>query len=328
MVDQVAGKPDGNNFVQHIALITGILLLPGLQWALLGWLHGLIPLVSFYYLYQFGNNVGRKFLLTGAIISLTLSIFTKTLPEVLFSLSLIPGGYIVAHCARRKDTVMVSGLKATATLLLSWAVYYMLLSIGSETSGYAIFLQSLDKGVTEAIALYKNNESLTLETQIAFEQSLRSMQNFLPKILPALFTSAAVFLILLAMASGNYILLGKSGRSPWPKYQLWQLPEQLIWIFISSAAIFIIAEGFVSIIGVNLLIVLALLYCIQGFAIVIYFFTKWDLPRFVRIVFFFMILFQTVGTVILLGLGLWNTWVDFRKLKITDQVEPPSADTH
>ena len=323
MIDRVAEKPDGKHFIQHIGLITGIILLPGLQWAIFGWLHLFLPLVVFFYLCRFGKNVGQKYLVTGTIIALLASTFIQALPQVIFAITLIPGGYILAHSARKGESVLQSGLRATITALLSWAVYWLLLSLTSEHSIYALLTTSLDSGVTEAIQLYRQNKSLTPEMLFLFEQTLREMQVFLPKILPALICSMALFTIWLAMVGGNALLQAGSGHSPWPEYQLWQLPDRLVWVFITAAILFILPGSPIPIVGVNLLIVTGLLYCIQGFAIVIYFFSKWNLPRFVRIVFYIAILFQTLGTLVLLGIGLSNTWADFRKLK----TNPPGDST-
>jgi len=320
VVEQVVKKPDGKNFIQHIALITTIILLPGFYWVIFGWLYIFLPLIVFLYLHWFGRNIGGKFLVSAIVVSLFASVFMQTIPQVLFALTLIPGGLILADCAEKGETVCISGLKTTITILSFWIAYLLIISIGSEPSIYSTFIQSLDSSVTEAIKLYRQNGALTPEIQLVFEQTLRDIQIFLPKILVALCTIMAILMTWIAMTMGNYLLLQRRGDSPWPKYKLWQLPDRLIWIFITSAIFFIIPDDTASITGINLLIIIGLLYCIQGFSIVVYFFSKWNLPRIVRIIFYFMILFQSIGTVILLGFGLINTWIDLRKIKLPNQI--------
>ena len=126
MVDQVKEKPDGKYFIQHIALITGVILLPGLYWAIFGWLHLFLPLVVFFYLCRYGTNIGRKFLVTATVISLIASMFMQTLPQVLFAITLIPGGFILADSAKKNEGVIPSGLKAIITILSSWIVYLLI----------------------------------------------------------------------------------------------------------------------------------------------------------------------------------------------------------
>jgi len=319
VTDQVKKKNGGKYFIAHLAIITSVILLPGLHWALLGWLHVLLPLVAFYYLYRFGTTVGWKYLLTALIISTICSIFLQSLPLVLFSVTMLPGGYTLAQCAKNGESVIKSGLKATISVLAGWLLFLLILSFSSESSIYGIFIQSLETGVHEAIRLYRQNETLSPETLLAFEQTLRNVQIFLPKILPALFVSMAIIVIWVGMAAGNYFLLIRTNNCPWPRYQLWTLPEKLIWIFIASTLMFLVPGSLPATIGANLLIVSGLLYCIQGFSIVVYFFSKWNLPRFARTIFYIMILFQSIGTLIILGLGLTNTWFDYRKIKLSDQ---------
>lgn len=243
----------------------------------------------------------------------------QSLPLVLFAITMLPGGYTLAQCAKRAESVGLSGLKATVSVLFGWLIFALIISLSSDVSIYGMFNQSLESAVKEAINLYRQNEALTPETLQTFEQTLKGMQVLLPKILPALFISTAIVVIWIGMSAGNYFLLIKSDDCPWPKFQFWSLPDKLIWPFIGSVLFFLLPGGTLATVGVNVLIILGLLYCIQGFSIVVYFFSKWNLPRFARTIFYIMILFQSIGTVILLGLGLTNTWFDFRKLKLSDR---------
>ncbi len=319
MADQVKEQKSGKHFIAHLALITAVILFPGLNWALLGWLHVLLPLVVFYYLYRFGTTIGWKYLLTASIISTICSIFLQALPLILFSVTMFPSGYMLAQCAINNESVIQSGIKATISVLAGWLFFLLILSLSSDSSIYGIFIQSLETGVNEAIRLYRENGTFSPETLLSFEQTLRNLQVLLPKILPALFVSMAIIVIWIGMSAGNYFLLLRTNSCPWPRYQLWTLPEKLVWVFIASTLMFLVPGTISATIGANLLIVSGLLYCIQGFSIVVYFFSKWNLPRFARTIFYIMILFQSIGTIIILGLGLTNTWFDYRKIKLSDQ---------
>jgi hypothetical protein len=50
-------------------------------------------------------------------------------------------------------------------------------------------------------------------------------------------------------------------------------------------------------------------------AIAVFFMNKWNVPLLLRSFFYVMIVFQSLGTLILLIFGIADIWFDFRKLK-------------
>jgi uncharacterized protein YybS (DUF2232 family) len=74
-------------------------------------------------------------------------------------------------------------------------------------------------------------------------------------------------------------------------------------------------EG-IAIAGMNLLILCGLIYLFQGLAIVAFFFRRKRVPVFFQWLFYallFVPLYMLVMLVIIIALGLFDMWVDFRK---------------
>jgi uncharacterized protein YybS (DUF2232 family) len=74
---------------------------------------------------------------------------------------------------------------------------------------------------------------------------------------------------------------------------------------------FVLLKAFAA----NFLLVIAVCYFFQGLAIVAYFFNKNSVPRFVRGIVYIFIVFQQIFTLLVVGLGLFDLWADFRRLK-------------
>jgi uncharacterized protein YybS (DUF2232 family) len=99
----------------------------------------------------------------------------------------------------------------------------------------------------------------------------------------------------------------------------WKAPDFLVWGVIASGfALFIPGLESVKAIAANLLLVFSACYFFQGLAIIAFYFNKNNVPRFVRAVVYLFIVFQQIFTMIVVGLGLFDLWVDFRRLRKQD----------
>jgi uncharacterized protein YybS (DUF2232 family) len=76
---------------------------------------------------------------------------------------------------------------------------------------------------------------------------------------------------------------------------------------------------------VNGLLVLLTVYFIQGIAIVAYYFEKKNLPRTIRIVIYAMIAFQQLFLLVVVCIGLFDMWFNFRKIDTQPHEPDPPA---
>jgi len=106
----------------------------------------------------------------------------------------------------------------------------------------------------------------------------------------------------------------------WDEFNLWRLGERWIWAPIAGGGlyffnIYVVRKDFLEIGLINGLIVLGAVYFCQGLAIVSYFFRK-KLSTWTRLAAYMAIfLFIQVVGVLILAIGLFDFWFDFRKLK-------------
>jgi len=98
-------------------------------------------------------------------------------------------------------------------------------------------------------------------------------------------------------------------------FRQWSLPEKLIWAVIAMGACILIPVEPLPKIGINCVLLLIIIYCFQGLSITVFFMNKWKVPILLRSFFYVMIVFQSLGTLVLLFFGIADIWLDFRKLK-------------
>jgi uncharacterized protein YybS (DUF2232 family) len=99
----------------------------------------------------------------------------------------------------------------------------------------------------------------------------------------------------------------------------WNAPEPLVWGLIACGfSLLIPGLEFFQTAAINILLVIAACYFFQGLAVVAYFFHKGRVPYFLRMVTYVLIIFQQIFTLLIVGLGLFDLWGDFRRLKKKD----------
>jgi uncharacterized protein YybS (DUF2232 family) len=139
-------------------------------------------------------------------------------------------------------------------------------------------------------------------------------------IMPALWINLTLLIATLNITFLRRWAASERPFSNWLDYSLWRLSERWIWLPIGSGALYflnlyLIQSDRAQTVLLNILLVLGAVYFFQGLAIVSFFFRK-KLSPFVRMMAYLLILLfiQVVGVVIVV-LGIFDFWFDFRKLK-------------
>lgn len=99
----------------------------------------------------------------------------------------------------------------------------------------------------------------------------------------------------------------------------WKSPEPLVWCFILSGfSLFLPGWEALKTLALNLFLASSVFYFFQGLAIVAYYFHHKNVPFFLRSLAYILIAFEQLFTLFVVGLGLFDLWGDFRRLKKKD----------
>jgi len=308
-----------NKFVQHILLVFVVILLPGVLGAIFGWIHMLLPLLVFYYLIRYGTNRGKKYILIGCVLACLAGLIFQIIEQLLFSLPLIPTGFLLANSVKKGESLHIAGIKGTLGLIGTWILATSILSFGMEAHPYTLLVNSLAQGMDEALAYYKANSTVSSETLYLLQQTFEQLKIWIPKVLPGILTCMTLLITWVTMVSGNRLLFKKTGIRPWAEYRYWVLPEKLVWIVIASAVLIMVPMEPGRTIGLNVLLISGLLYCFQGTSIMIFYFYKWSVPVFLRTIIYLILFFQSFGAIFLAIVGVADVWFDVRKINSNDQ---------
>jgi hypothetical protein len=100
-----------------------------------------------------------------------------------------------------------------------------------------------------------------------------------------------------------------------PEFSSWICPDKLVWGGILGGFLIITRISLLVTIGINTVILLAAIYFLQGIAIVSFLFKKKKVPLGFRVMGYTLIAVIQVLPILIAAMGLFDIWMDFRKLR-------------
>jgi uncharacterized protein YybS (DUF2232 family) len=207
----------------------------------------------------------------------------------------------------------ISTVVFTAFSLMLFLLY------GSWRAIYSDVSQGLNSSLMSAVEMHEKM-GFPQESIAVLKERAPEIATMILHLLPA-----AAFVTLGLIVLFNVVLLCRRFPEKRPHWvalvnlREWKAPEFLVWgVIVSGFAVFIPGLESVKALAANLLLVFGACYFFQGLAIIAFYFDKNNVPRFVRGVVYLFIVFQQIFTVVVVGLGLFDLWVDFRRLKKRD----------
>jgi uncharacterized protein YybS (DUF2232 family) len=103
-------------------------------------------------------------------------------------------------------------------------------------------------------------------------------------------------------------------------FSRWSASEWLVWLLLASGFGIFIPVQAISDIALNGFICIAAIYFCQGLAIIGFYFQSLAVPSIVRGIIYFVVFAQPVVAALVSIAGIFDMWIDFRRLK------PPSPE--
>lgn len=188
-------------------------------------------------------------------------------------------------------------------LVLAWGGFHDIATVVAAVRAH------LESSIDLALSTYGSMGAS--ETAIALVQAERdALVDGLLQILPAIVILIGAFSLMF-----NLLLLRNwADAARHENLRLWRTPDALIWVLIASGFGIFIPSPAVAVLAKNVfLIVLACYFC-QGLAIVSYYLDRFRLPRGIRVVGYVLIAVQYVIAALVLALGIFDLWGNFRRL--------------
>jgi uncharacterized protein YybS (DUF2232 family) len=245
---------------------------------------------------------------------LLLALFAGREVAYTYGLLALIAGLLLALLGRVREIGYLVGAVALAVFAAAGGLLVYL--FGSWSTMTRELHDSMMQHMNAALGAYERM-GLSRETLDVLRDQIPSLAETLFQLLPGLMLLSLALAVLL-----NVLLLCRrfpESRAQWLSIEHlrdWKGPEPLVWGLI-AAGFALFAPGLESIkpLALNVLLVIATCYFAQGLAIIGFFFHKNNVPQFLRGVTYVLIVFQQIFTLMVVGLGLFDLWGDFRRSK-------------
>ncbi len=290
-------------FLAGVAIpLVGILLIP------------LVPQPALVFSVRYGRDNGMRLLLLA-----TLLLFFLGGKELALGYSLFALMAVLLFFSFGRRWSIESVVVGTATGMLASVCAVLLYFFGSLSHLRQVISGALKENLEASLKLYEKTGLFQGDMEIIREQVPQIIETIL-QIMPALAFAGFVTVILMNLFflyrrfPDHHSFFASSGD-----LREWKSPDPLIWYFILSGFfLFLPGWGMLKILALNLFLVIAVFYFFQGLAIVAYYFHRKKVPFFLRSLAYILIVFEQVFTLFVVGLGLFDLWGDFRRLKKKD----------
>ncbi len=278
-----------------------------------------IPLPVLFYRAKLGRRHGMMVPLVATV--LMSLVFGGLTVDMLFFAGLMLLGFAMSEMFEKKLSVEMTVAGTCGIVLGTGLIVVLLYSIAANEGIVALVSGYVATNLKLSLELYQGI-GIPQETIDAIAASLDQIQYVLVRILPSMATASVLFVAWTNLIAARPIMERRGLYFPdFGPLNHWRSPEPLIWGVISCGLIMLLPDTGIRLIGVNGLLVLLTIYFIQGIAIVSFFFEKKRLPRVVRVVLYTMIAFQQLLLLVVICIGLFDMWINFRKID-TNKNEP------
>lgn len=200
---------------------------------------------------------------------------------------------------------------STAANLLLYVVAALAFAAVSKLNIHTVAVTEINQSISQALAIYET-AGVKGEELEALRKSMLAAAALISRIYPSLMT-----VMLMIMAGFNLALIRHfAGKIGYPikfeNFNDFKMPEQIIWLLIAAGFALLPADPVISTPALNLIVVLAVFYFLQGLAVLFTIIARSAYPGFIRIALYVMLLLQPYLAALVALVGIFDLWGDFR----------------
>jgi uncharacterized protein YybS (DUF2232 family) len=220
---------------------------------------------------------------------------------------------VMAEAVRRRWAVEKTILASTALpAAASGAVLVLLMS--SIDLNLGVVKQHFEEGLSQAFQQLlsegggPSEEVLRTHVQDAFRAVVQ--------LLPALFVLSTAAAALLNYGVVRLLWRRLGGQPPLPEMKLaqWKAPEVCVWVLIASGLGSFVPSPVIPVVGLNMLLLLSLVYLVQGLGIMVFYLNRASVPPILRSLAYVVLIIQPLLLLGVAAFGLFDLWFDFRRI--------------
>ena len=273
-----------------------------------------IPLPTLAYRAKLGRKTGAL-VPAGSLAVLVVMLGGISL-DILYFLELLLIGYVLYEAYERRISVEKAIGFTCLTALLAGCIVLLAIGVTSDTGMISQVNAYIRDNLEATLVLYQEM-GMSADNIDLVRQSLEHIQYVFVRILPALAVISTLMVSWTSLLLSRPLLKRLHLFLPdFGSLNHWKAPDQLVWTVIGSGLMLLIPSNGIKLAGINFLLILMTIYFFQGIAIVSYYFEKKRFPRILRLFLYALIALQQILLLIIIGLGFFDIWLNFRRLPV------------
>lgn len=272
-----------------------------------------IPLPTLFYRSKLGRNTGV--IVPAAALFVMAVVLGGIAVDLVFFLELLLLGFMMGEFLAMNLSVEKTILYTCSAVIVSGFFGLVLYSNVSSMGISVLVSDYIAKNLELTMVLYESM-GVSDESLVQLSNSLEQIHYVLVRIVPAMVIGSTLFVAWINLLLARGILTAKGVFFPdFGRLNHWKAPDALIWLFIGCGGMLLMPGNSLKMLGLNGLMILLTVYFLQGIAVVSYYFEKKRFPRALRLFLYTLIALQQFILLLIIGLGLFDIWLNFRKLK-------------
>ena len=244
--------------------------------------------------------------------TLSLALLFGNLQSIIFLAEYGVMALVLAEAIRRQWSVERTILASTALpAVASGAVIALLVS--SVDLNLDAVKQHVQEDLSQALRqLSSEGGGLSDEALQAYVQETFGT---VVRLLPALLVLSTAAGALLNYGVARIVWRRLASQPPLPAIKLaqWKAPEVCVWVLIASGIGSFVPLPGMQIVGLNVLLLVGLVYLIQGLGVMVFYMNRAAVPPILRSLAYIFLVIQPLFLLGMAAFGLFDLWFDFRR---------------
>ncbi|MBN1635294.1 MAG: DUF2232 domain-containing protein [Deltaproteobacteria bacterium] len=239
-----------------------------------------------------------------------LMVYPPFMPGTLLYLAFVVCGFLLSLAEKKRFI----GLAIFVPSVLLGIIFILSICIlaHKQSMNLAEFTQvSVSHMMDEVTGLYA--QMVTSRDMMEFKMNRTAIENRILRLSPAILVSGFTFVMWL-----NLIITAAIKRNI--RLIFWKSPDWVLFVFVCTALCYVMVEiahvfqnQILGLAALNIFFMALQAYFFQGIAIVGYFFDVRNWNKIFRWLIYLLIFSQVYIMILVIGLGLFDVWFDFRK---------------
>jgi uncharacterized protein YybS (DUF2232 family) len=273
----------------------------------------LTPLPIIYYYSKTGRIQGFAIFLISLFLVASVLTFSGSIANLPFLFITGFLGLFLSEIFRRNYSIERTVVYPVTAILMLWCSFIVLQSLSAGEEPWHLVEDYIGRNIQESIQFYAQLD-IPAEQIDLLKDNFKQITNFLANIFPSLVLVSASFIVWLNILAAREIFQRTGMWYPdFGDLSRWKAPEGLIWLLIAAGGMLLVPVSLARIVSLNLVIVCLFAYLLQGLSIISFLFKTKNVHRSFRILCYFLIFVQQYIILLLVAVGVFDLWVDFRK---------------